>query len=100
MGQVVQQVAQARGVNVVLNQSPIVYVTTDFDLTPQVVEVLNKVLPAVVIPPDGVSPVSMATPKSEPGAAPPTAAAEPATPPPAKPVPPAKAPAASTPAKH
>lgn len=67
--QVVQQVALARGINVVLNRAQVLGTTADFDLTPQVVQVLNKVLPAVVIPPDGVSPVGMAAPKSEPGAA-------------------------------
>jgi Skp family chaperone for outer membrane proteins len=67
--QVVQQVALARGINVVLNRAQVLGTTADFDLTPQVVQVLNKVLPAVVVPPDGVSPVGMAAPKSEPGTA-------------------------------
>jgi Skp family chaperone for outer membrane proteins len=69
MEQVVQQVSLARGINVVLNRAQVLGTTADFDLTPQVVEVLNKVLPSVVIPPDGVSPVAMAPPKAEPGAA-------------------------------
>jgi Skp family chaperone for outer membrane proteins len=93
LGQVVQQVAQARGINVVLNQSPVVFVTSDFDLTPEVSAVLNKALPSVVIPPEGVSPVSMAPVKAEPGAAEaakPAAATKPA---PAKPT-------TSAPAKH
>ena len=64
--QVVQQVAVSRGINIVLNRAQVLGTTADFDLTPQVVAVLNKVLPEVVIPPDGVSPVSMAPPKSEP----------------------------------
>jgi Skp family chaperone for outer membrane proteins len=82
MEQVVQQVALARGINVVLNRAQVLGTTADFDLTPEVVEVLNKVLPSVVIPPDGVSPVSMAPPKAEPGAAPakPVAAAKPSAP--------------------
>jgi Skp family chaperone for outer membrane proteins len=89
MEQVVQQVALARGINVVLNRAQVLGTTADFDLTPQVVEVLNKVLPSVVIPPDGVSPVAMAPPKSEPGAAEApkpakAAAAKPATGAPAK----------------
>jgi len=92
--QVVQQVALSRGINVVLNRAQVLGTTADFDLTPQVVEVLNKVLPAVVIPPDGVSPVSMAPPKTEPGAA------EPAQPvAAAKPAAPAK-PTTGAPAKH
>jgi Skp family chaperone for outer membrane proteins len=94
MEQVVQQVALARGINVVLNRAQVLGTTADFDLTPQVVDVLNKVLPSVVIPPDGVSPVSMTAPKAEPGVAEeakPVAATKPAAP--AKPT-------TSTPAKH
>lgn len=64
--QVVQQVAVSRGINIVLNRAQVLGTTADFDLTPQVVEVLNKVLPAVVIPPDGVSPLNMTVPKEEP----------------------------------
>ena len=82
MEQVVQQVALARGINVVLNRAQVLGTTADFDLTPEVVEVLNKVLPSVVIPPDGVSPVTMTPPKAEPGAAEaakPAAATKPAT---------------------
>jgi Skp family chaperone for outer membrane proteins len=81
MEQVVQQVALSRGINVVLNRAQVLGTTADFDLTPEVVEVLNKVLPSVVIPPDGVSPMSMTPPKSEPGApegAKPVAATKPA----------------------
>lgn len=58
--QVAQQAALSRGVNLVLNRALVLGSTAEFDLTPQVVEVLNKVLPSVVIPPDGVSPVAMA----------------------------------------
>jgi Skp family chaperone for outer membrane proteins len=82
MEQVVQQVALARGINVVLNRAQVLGTTADFDLTPEVVEVINKVLPTVVIPPDGISPVAMTPPKAEPGgpeAAKPVAAAKPAT---------------------
>ncbi len=56
---VTQQVAISRGVNLVLNRAQILGTTSDFDLTPQVVDDLNKVLPNVVIPPDGVSPMAM-----------------------------------------
>jgi Skp family chaperone for outer membrane proteins len=87
--QVAQQVALSRGVNLVLNRAQILGTTADFDLTPQVAEVLNKALPAVVIPPDGVSPLTLTPAKSEPGAPPAAAAAEP----PVKPV-------AAAPAKH
>jgi Skp family chaperone for outer membrane proteins len=76
MEQVVQQVALSRGINVVLNRAQVLGTTADFDLTPEVVQVLNKVLPEVVIPPDGVSPVGMTPPKSEPGASEPARTAK------------------------
>ncbi len=57
--QVAQQVALARGVNMVLNRAQLLGTSTEFDLTPQVAEVLNQVLPGVVIPPDGVSVLSL-----------------------------------------
>ncbi|HVZ07837.1 OmpH family outer membrane protein [Rhodopila sp.] len=65
MEQVAQQVALSRGVNLVLNRAQILGTTADFDLTPAVAEVLNKVLPSVVVPPDGVSVMSMTPPKPE-----------------------------------
>jgi Skp family chaperone for outer membrane proteins len=60
MEQVAQQVALSRGVNLVLNRAQILGTTADFDLTPEVAEILNKALPSVVVPPDGVSPTDMA----------------------------------------
>ncbi len=57
---VAQQAAASRGVNLVLNRAQVLGTTADFDLTPQVAEILNKVLPTVVIPPDGVSPTKIA----------------------------------------
>ena len=65
---VVQDVAASHGMNLVLHRQQVALNVADFDLTPQVAEVLNKVLPAVVIPPDGVSPEKMPVPKSEPAA--------------------------------
>ncbi|MDR3533115.1 MAG: OmpH family outer membrane protein [Rhodopila sp.] len=76
MEQVAQQVALSRGINLVLNRAQILGTTADFDLTPAVADVLNKALPSVVVPPDGISPLAMAppaTPASE--AKPATAAA-------------------------
>jgi Skp family chaperone for outer membrane proteins len=64
MEQVAQQVALSRGINLVLNRAQILGTTADFDLTPAVAEVLNKVLPGVIVPPDGVSPMAMAAPTS------------------------------------
>jgi Skp family chaperone for outer membrane proteins len=94
MEAVVQQVALARGINVVLNRAQVLGTTADFDLTPEVADVLNKVLPSVVVPPEGVSPVAMTPPKAEPGA---TEAAKPAAA--TKPAAPAK-PTTTAPAKH
>ena len=82
LAHVVQQVAQSRGINVVLNRAQVLGNMADFDLTDQVAEELNKVLPSVVIPPDGVSPLTMVQPESEP--VPPTSRRpQPAAPPPA-----------------
>lgn len=61
MEQVAQQVALSRGINLVLNRAQILGTTADFDITPAVAEVLNKALPSVVVPPDGVSPLTMAS---------------------------------------
>ncbi|MGA3003233.1 MAG: OmpH family outer membrane protein [Acetobacteraceae bacterium] len=103
--QVAQQVAASRGVNLVLNRAQVLGTTADFDLTPQVADVLNKILPSVVIPPDGISPNDFkapiagpranATPEVTPAAAPASPAAK-ATPAPAaaKPGPGAKPPPA------
>ena len=71
---VTQQVAISHGINIVLNRAQILGTTNDFDLTPQVVDDLNKVLTAVLIPPDGVSPVALQPPA---GSATPAAAAQP-----------------------
>ena len=86
MEQVAQQVALSRGVNLVLNRAQILGTTADFDLTPAVADVLNKALPSVVVPPDGVSPLAMAPPavaNKAPASAttPATVAATPAKPP-------------------
>jgi Skp family chaperone for outer membrane proteins len=69
MEQVAQQVALSRGINLVLNRAQILGTTADFDLTPAVADVLNKALPSVVVPPDGVSPLAMNTPAAPAGEA-------------------------------
>jgi Skp family chaperone for outer membrane proteins len=82
---VTQQVAISRGINLVLNRAQILGTVNEFDLTPAVVEDLNKVLAAVTIPPDGVSPVAMKPPE---GSATPVSEQQPAASPakpPAKP---------------
>jgi Skp family chaperone for outer membrane proteins len=91
---VTQQVAVSRGINLVLNKAQILGTTSDFDMTPAVVEDLNKILGSVVIPPDGVSPMAMAQ-QSQGGTTPTPAGGTPA---PAKP--PAKPPAATSPSSQ
>lgn len=54
---VIKQVAESRGVNLVLTHGGVALNTAALDLTEQVTEQLNKVLPEVAIPPDGVSPL-------------------------------------------
>jgi Skp family chaperone for outer membrane proteins len=91
---VTQQVAVSRGINLVLNRAQILGTTNDFDMTPEVVADLNKVFGSVVIPPEGVSPLTTkpqaSSGASSPGAtpasasAPAAAQAQPAAKPPAK----------------
>ena len=77
-----QQVAISRGINLVLNRAQILGTTNEFDMTPAVAEDLNKVLAAVVIPPDGVSPVAM---QAKEGATPASAHGRGRQPPPSQP---------------
>lgn len=85
---VVVQVAESRGINLVLHQEQVVLNYPAFDITQQVIEHLNKVLPSVVVPPDGVSvaqmPGAVPTAQAQPGApgpgTPASGAAEPARP--------------------
>lgn len=58
--QVIRQVAESRGMNLVLHRSQVALNVNQFDITPQVAQELNKVLPAVVVPPEGMSPSKMA----------------------------------------
>jgi Skp family chaperone for outer membrane proteins len=101
LNQVVQQVALGRGMNLVLHRAQVALNMPDFDISEQVATQLNKMLPTVVIPPDGV-PVAAVAPAAAPG---PTAAATPdATPTAAAATPPTATPAtapapASAPAK-
>jgi Skp family chaperone for outer membrane proteins len=84
---VIRQVSESRGMNLVLHRAQVALNVNEFDITDQVAEQLNKVLPSVTIPADGVSPM----PKQSEGAAPAPAPA----PTPAQ----AAAPAAATPPK-
>jgi Skp family chaperone for outer membrane proteins len=87
---VIRQVADSRGMNLVLHREQVALNVNQFDITDDVAEQLNKILPSVVIPPDGVSPASLAqgakpeakadakAPGATPVAAPPAAATPPA----------------------
>lgn len=57
LSEVVQKVASSRGMNLVLQRAEVAVNIPEFDITPQVTEVLNKALPSVLIPPEGVSPL-------------------------------------------
>lgn len=70
LNQIIAEVAQARGINIVLNSAQLGYATPEFDLTPEVAEFLNKALPTVVIPPEGVSPLKIGPAKAADGAKP------------------------------
>jgi Skp family chaperone for outer membrane proteins len=72
---VIRQVANSRGMNLVLHRSQVALNTSEFDISDQVAQQLNKVLPTVQIPPDGVDPATL--PKDW-GTPPATAAAAPA----------------------
>ena len=77
---VIRQVSESHGMNLVLHRAQVALNVADFDITDQVAEQLNKVMPTVSIPPDGVSPAAMpaAATSSVPGRAPgPTAPALP-----------------------
>jgi len=52
---VIRQVADSRGMNLVLQRSQVALNTAEFDVTEQVGNELNKVMASVSIPPDGVS---------------------------------------------
>jgi Skp family chaperone for outer membrane proteins len=60
LSEVVQKVAASRGMNLVMQRAEVAVNIPEFDITPEVTEVLNKVLTSVVIPAEGVSPVSAA----------------------------------------
>ena len=59
LSEVVQKVAAARGMNLVLQRAEVALNQGDFDITTQVADLLNKALPTVLIPPDGVAPTAL-----------------------------------------
>ncbi len=89
---VIRQVAESRGMNLVLRREQVALNVNEFDITEPVVEQMNKVLPSVTLPPDGVSPVAFLAPGG-PGGVPVTPAEVPAAAPAAA-APPVPGPAA------
>ncbi len=67
---VIRQVAESHGMNLVLHRSQVALNVADFDITDEVAAQLNKVLPSVIIPPDGVEPPTLASPQAGPVAGP------------------------------
>ncbi len=53
---VIRQVADSRGMNLVLHRQQVALNVNEFDITQEVTEQMNKIMPSVVIPPDGVEP--------------------------------------------
>jgi len=52
---VIRQVADSHSMNLVLHRSQVALNVSNFDITDEVTTQLNKVLPSVVIPPDGMA---------------------------------------------
>ncbi len=68
---VIRQVAESRSMNIVLHRAQVALNVNEFDITDDVTEQLNKLLPSVTIPPEGVSPnAQAAAPAAIPAAAP------------------------------
>ena len=79
---VIRQVAESRGMNLVLHRAQVALNINEFDITEQVTQQMNKVMPSITIPPDGVSPLAQAranaaatgnAPPATPASAPPSA---------------------------
>jgi Skp family chaperone for outer membrane proteins len=79
---VIRQVAEAHGMNVVLHRSQVALNQPQFDITDEVVTQLNKLMPTVKIPEDGVDPATLPKDWADPppSAAPAPAASQPASP--------------------
>ncbi len=59
---VIRQVADSRGMNLVLHRSQVALNVNEFDISDKVAEELNRILPTVNVPADGVSPAVPPTP--------------------------------------
>ena len=78
---VIRQVADSHGMNLVLHRAQVALNVAEFDITDQVTDELNKLLPSVIIPPEGAEPprLAAAAPAPDASAAPTATAATPAS---------------------
>ena len=84
---VIRQVAESRGMNLVLHRAQVALNVNEFDITEQVTQQMNKVMPSINLPPDGVSPLAQASGTAgaaAPGTPTPTPTSAPTTPPQAR----------------
>jgi len=58
---VIRQVAESHGMNLVLHRQQVALNVNEFDITQQVTDQLNKIMPSVTIPPDTVPPATAAS---------------------------------------
>jgi Skp family chaperone for outer membrane proteins len=56
---IIRQVSESRGMNLVLHRSQVALNIQEYDITEAVTEQLNRALPTVQIPPDGVDPATL-----------------------------------------
>jgi Skp family chaperone for outer membrane proteins len=71
LGTVIRQVAQSRSVNIVLPRPLVILNEPPFDLTEEIAQQLNRVLPRATVPPEGEAPAAAApnapaTPRQQP----------------------------------
>lgn len=57
--EIIKKVARAHGLNLVLHRSQVALNEPEFDITEEVIVLLNKTLPTVAIPPEGVDPAKL-----------------------------------------
>ena len=70
---VIRQVAESRGMNLVLHRAQVALNVNEFDITEPVIAQMNKIMPSVVLPPEGVSAVAAMQPATAPADAAPSA---------------------------
>lgn len=70
MVSVIRQVAESRGMNLVLHRTQVALNINEFDVTDAVAQQLNKILPSVIILPEGVEPPTVKAASAAPPGAP------------------------------